>query len=292
MDIGHLESFVTLANVLNYTKAADALFITQPTLTRHIISVEKEMGCKLFERSTHQVKLTGEGEAFLRSATKIVLAYKDSQRSLQNLHQGKKQALSIGYHRGGTQYEIAGLFREFRKQHHDVELQFHDGNHDELLEMLQSGYHDLCFSMATTLAGESGITMIPLSTLHTVLVVREDHALAGRKRVSFEDFRDEPYICVEKRITKAWFDFVLSYYIAHGTLPRFCGECESVTTLLLMVEVGMGITILTDGCKNVMPSCLRAIPIDDIASLNSIAGYMDTNTNPALATFLEWLRER
>ncbi|MDL2294807.1 LysR family transcriptional regulator [Ruminococcaceae bacterium OttesenSCG-928-D13] len=289
MDIAHLESFVTLANVLSYTKAAEVLFITQPTLTRHIISLEKEVGCKLFDRSTHQVTLTDEGKAFLRSASKIVLTYRDATHSLQNTHQSKRQVLHVGYHRGGTQHEIAGLFRDFLAQHDDFQIQFHDGNHDDLLDLLKSGSHDLCFSMATTLAGEDSIAITPLRTLQTVLVVREDHALAERKSVTFEDFCNEPYLCVEKRITKAWFDFIVSYYIGHGTLPRFSGECTSVTTLLLMVDVGMGITILTEGCKNVMPPSLRAIPIDDIASPKSIVGHLETNTNPALDVFMKWL---
>lgn len=292
MNIVHLKSFVTLANVLNYTKAADALYITQSALTRHIKNMETELECKLFERNTHQVSLTPEGENFLLYATKIVLTYRNATRSLKDFSQNIRQTLNVGYHRGGSQHSLAQMFRDFLKQHQGagIDIVFHDGNHDDLLSSLKSGHHDLCFSMATTLAGEREISLIPLETLQTVLIVRYDHPLANRKRVSFDDFRKEPYVCVEKRITKSWYDFIVNYYVSHGSSPRFAGECSSVTTLLLMVEIGNGITILTDGCKHIMPDTLRAIPIDEIASPKSIAGYMETNANPALAVFVQWLK--
>lgn len=291
MNIEHLESFVTLANVLNYTKAAEALFIAQPTLTRHIKNLEEHISCKLFDRSTHQVMLTEEGESFLKDATKMLLTYRRSMQNLKDFRKAEKPNLRVGYLRGGTQHIISDLFRAFYQAQCDVDITFYDGNHHEILDALKSGSHDICFSMATTLANDKDISLIPLKPLRTMLVVREDHPLANRKRVSFPDFRDEPYICVEKRITKAWFDFITSYFIGHGAMPRFSGDCTSVTSLLLMVDVGMGITILTDGGKNVIPPSLRMIPIEDIGSPYNTIGYLETNTNPALTIFLSWFQE-
>ena len=72
MEIGYLPEFLMLADTLNFTRAASALHISQPTLSRHIAELERQMGCELFERTTNSVKLTEAGRAFYKKAAAIV----------------------------------------------------------------------------------------------------------------------------------------------------------------------------------------------------------------------------
>lgn len=90
MDINRLNEFITLATLLNYSKAANQLYLTQPALSRHIHDLEQTLGTQLFIRDTHNVHLTSVGEIFLKEAQEIIQRYNHAldliQRSFFNLH--------------------------------------------------------------------------------------------------------------------------------------------------------------------------------------------------------------
>ena len=90
MDITILREFTTLARILNYSKAAEALFIAQPTLSKHISLLEKEVGVKLFLRSTQKVELTQAGRIMLESGEKILLEFNSMKRNLEKCTEGKR----------------------------------------------------------------------------------------------------------------------------------------------------------------------------------------------------------
>ena len=75
MDINRLNEFITLATLLNYSKAANQLYLTQPALSRHIHDLEQTLGTQLFIRDTHNVHLTSVGEIFLKEAQEIIQRY-------------------------------------------------------------------------------------------------------------------------------------------------------------------------------------------------------------------------
>lgn len=290
MDIKSLEYFVTLANLLNYTKASEILFISQPTLSRHINMLEEELGTKLFSRNTHQVELTPSGQNFLSEALKIVLAYKKGISTVKQANHSSENKIRIGYLRGGTDHILVPIFQKYLAEVTDVDLIFNDYNHIELMNTLVNGTNDLCFSLSTSLAGDESITLFNVLDLKTVLVVRDDHPYASLDTIQVKDFKDENYLYVEKRITRAWYDYVASLYLSKGYTPNFGKTCNSVTTLLMMVSLGYGVTILTNSCKPVAPKNLKFITIEDAAPPQIVGGYLESNSNPALKDLREWLQ--
>lgn len=291
MKIEYIQSFVTLSNTLNYTKAAESLYLTQPTLSRHIQLIEAELGCLLVERNTRQVQLTAEGKVFLDYATNMIFDYNRAAQQVKNLGQQQAPQLSIGFLRGGTAAYLLPLLQEFTKAHPNIDLNLYDGNHDELVANLRAGNHDLCMTMSSTLTGLSQIESQAIADVAVVLVVPETHPLAERESVTFADFAKETYLCVQKEQTKAWYDYVISLFLSKGFVPLVKDSCPSVKALLLQVALGKGITVLTEGCRSSAPDNVRLIPIEQTPPVQIVLGYRKDNENPSLRVFGEWLKD-
>lgn len=291
MDIRRLEYFVTLANVLNYTKASELLFISQPSLSRHISSIEEELGCKLFVRNTHQVELTAEGRNFFLQAAKIVLLYKKGVSDIRLPEADTAPPLKLAFLRGGTEHQLVPILSDFQAGHPQVRLKCEDHNHPGLIESLHSGRQDIVFTLSNSFNKPDMIKTIDLIPLRSVLVVRSDHPLAKRQSVSIHDFYQEPLVFVSRGIARTCYDSNVSFYMSNGYTPYFAEECASVTSLLLLVALGRGVTILTESCQTVAPDNLRLIPIENAVSPIFCASYAVNNSSPALRVFVAWLLE-
>ncbi|MGM0215108.1 LysR substrate-binding domain-containing protein [Enterococcus sp. AZ109] len=291
MKIEYLQSFVTLSNTLNYTKAAESLYITQPTLSRHIQLLEAELGCTLVARNTRQVQLTEEGKVFLSYATNMIFDYNRATHQLKERNHELGYQLAISFLRGGTDAYLLPLLQAFTQAYPKVELQLQDGTHEELVTDLRAGKHDLCMTMATTLIGIEQIKMRSVSKLALVLVVPEGHPLAETTSVTFADFAKEPYLCVQKQQTKAWYDYVVSLFLSQGYYPRVNDSCSSVKTLLMQVALGKGISVLTEGCRSSTPDNIKLIPIQHVPAIQTVFGYREDNDNPSLKLFTSWLED-
>ena len=98
MDINRLNEFITLATLLNYSKAANQLYLTQPALSRHIHDLEQTLGTQLFIRDTHNVHLTSVGEIFLKEAQEIIQRYNhalDLIKEVSSTSTGERKSVSL-----------------------------------------------------------------------------------------------------------------------------------------------------------------------------------------------------
>lgn len=121
MRIQYLRDAVKLAETLNFTQAADALFISQPVLSKHIATLEREIGLKLFVRTKHEVRVTRAGRAFLADAQKVV---DDYDVMMGNLNSDKK-TLHVGFVFGSMSSCIIEIQERFRDTRPDVDVQYH-----------------------------------------------------------------------------------------------------------------------------------------------------------------------
>ena len=122
MDLNYLWEFSVVAEMLNFSLAADALYTTQSTLSKHIASMEKELNVKLFRRSTRSVSLTTAGESLLPVAKEITAAYSGFQKQLYQQEARKKATICILSIPILAQYNIINTFCNFQTLHPGIEL--------------------------------------------------------------------------------------------------------------------------------------------------------------------------
>ena len=111
MTTSQLECFISLAGTLNYMKTAEQLGLTQPAVSKQIQSLETELNCKLFNRTTRSVTLTKVGTAFLTDANTIIDTFYHSKERISNYQQRDLHSLKIGYMDPHTIYLISRILK-------------------------------------------------------------------------------------------------------------------------------------------------------------------------------------
>ena len=265
MNFDELNNFVVLSHYLNYSKASEALHITQPTLSKCISRLETELGQKLFYRSNRGVALTEYGSTVLGHA-KAALIHGNAMLSNSFLPANQeKRTLVIGLSNCRLQIWLPGFFRTYLQNHPDEDIQVLDGQQDFLLDSFSEGRCDLL------LAPELCYDLLPqaekilLDTEPIRMLVSKDSIHAKKKLADMDDFRDEWFIMEGDRHS-----YRKPLYNPKNLLLRICAEhnlipkmipCQFAHNIPLMVACGMGVTIGTDMLDLYSKSCVSFLPI-------------------------------
>lgn len=190
MNINQIRYFIALASAKNYTRAAQALYITQPTLSQQISAIEKELGAKLFERGRRGVELTPAGKSFLPHAEAMM---KEWNQSLLDLREGtKKVNLRAGLFWTFSSHGVTDILHLYEMSHPEVEFSFHIDGSLNLLDMLKNNQTDFAFVTENFNKDEHLEIQANLWDESELLaVMNSHHRLAGRRSVSFKDFDNE-----------------------------------------------------------------------------------------------------
>lgn len=136
MEIKYLSEFVTLAKTKNYMEAADILYISQSSLSKHIQSIERELGVTLFDRSTRRVKLSADGNLLLNYAEQITLLMNDYNRAATAISNKKRNSVSIASTSQMVYYGITDALAHYKGQNLDCTLNVIVESHSNLKKLL------------------------------------------------------------------------------------------------------------------------------------------------------------
>lgn len=241
--------FLTLAEEKNFTKAAKKLFITQQTLSNHILSIEKELDIKLFERTT-PLKLTYGGEVFKKYALKFTLYKEDLYSEIQDIKCNQKGSFSFGiaYNRGSV--ILPWLLPILKKEFPLIDFHITEGNHNELENKLVNGKLDLIIEQLPF--SNKNITSINICEDEVYMLV-SDEFLLKRFGNKFENIKSE-LLTSGKISSLSDCTFLLNkignsirsrvdkILISEGIEPQCIIETENMDTLLNLCINNYGIT--------------------------------------------------
>lgn len=199
MNLYHLRYFVTLAHLEHYTKAADRLSITQPSLSHAISSLETELGVKLFKKNGRNVALTGFGHSFLKDAEEILARLDTSVGNLQLAGKGEGQ-IDLAFLRTlGTDF-VPKILRRFLDANEDKKIEFNlhcdKVITEEILTGLKEQKYDIGF--CSKISNESLIEFYPVARQELVALVPTDHPLADRDQIHLKDTLEYKQIIFKK----------------------------------------------------------------------------------------------
>ena len=188
MELRQLKYFVKTAELLSFSKAAKALFITQSTLSQQIKQLEDELDMALFFRNNHRVSLTEAGETFLEGAKKTLAEADDNKAKIMDLANGHRGVLNIG-----VTYSFGSMLTEsvlaFKKEYPDVTLNICYKNVMELMELVSDGELDFALSFRSSDKYDNVESHILFDNKLSV-IVREDHPLTRKEFVRLADLED------------------------------------------------------------------------------------------------------
>lgn len=268
MNIENIEAFVYINHYGSFNKAADVLFLSQPTVTARIQSLERELDCRLFDRFGKQIHLTEKGKQFLPYAQQILQTY---QKGKHHLHSKRATPgeLRIGCTVSVSNYLMPHLLVGMSERFKDIKFKITTAPTDELAAKLSSGELDLAFVRKLM---NPAFQSYPFFEDPIRLYVYKDHPLAAAGRASIRDIRHEKLIFFEcgsldwMRIHRVFESLEQPPNIVYqvdnsetakklvlrragiGFLPGLCVQQEAEAGLLVPVDVTetMGIALQTN----------------------------------------------
>jgi DNA-binding transcriptional LysR family regulator len=240
VDLGQLEAFVQVANQRSFSRAAEALFLTQPSVTARIQALERDLGERLFERSGRGVRLTEVGACFLPHAERVLQvlnAGRDAIDSLRNLQSG---SLIIASATTVSTFVLPGLLKTFRSRFPRVEISVRTGRSEQVLQMLLSDEAQVGLVRAVY---HQDIETKGLIEDELVIISNAGHDLAKiGGNVTVEQLGDHPFIFFDRN--SSYYAFAQGLFRQHGVVPRTQMELDSMEATKMMVEEGLGIALM------------------------------------------------
>lgn len=288
MDFNQLKAFIVVAEELNFRKSAEILGMSQPPLTRLIASLEKELGTKLFDRTTRSVRLTGAGVLLLREAREIASAISRIETEVRNVGKVKAGSLDIGFSKTAFMARFPLLIDEFKSRFPKIKLNLQEDSIKGVLQGVKEGRYDLGFVEDILLENDLESHEISSETLGVLLP--QKHPLAKRKEIQLQDLKDETIILHHRREAEAFYDKISHLLKGLTQRPKIYVKSDGESCPIL-VATGKGVSLTIAGSQNIVPQQTRFVPIKDMFLPMRVFWKKENNT-PHLKTLLSFTIEK
>ncbi|WP_461007865.1 LysR family transcriptional regulator [Streptomyces capparidis] len=243
MDTRVLRYYVTVAEQLSFTRAARLLFVTQPSLSRQIQRLESELGVRLFERTSREVRLTAAGEALLPAARRMLQEWQEAMREARTAQAARLRLLRIGFVATGAGALGRRARAAFAERHPDVRVEPKRFDWGGEAEALRQGLADVAFVWLP--ADLTGLRSRIVAEEPRWVAVAASHPLAAREEVGIMDLRDEPLMWTRKAPPR-WVDWWAVNPRPDGSAPVWGPENDNVEEMLEHVAAGAAVCIGTE----------------------------------------------
>jgi len=286
MDIRLLEAVVAVADELHFGRAADRLGIAQPPLSQRIQRLERELGVAVFDRNRHGVAITPAGAEIVAHARRVVAEAQTLTRIARGVRSGTHGTLNIGAVGSAFYAALPKLLAGSRERLPDLVLRINEVETPQQVAGLRAGDLDV------------GFLRPPLDTdLDTRVVWREplivglpgDHPLAAEKKVRIEQVAAEPLVFFDRESGPGYWDQVNTLMRAAGRTLRPAATADHVTTMLGMVALSIGITIVPASARALRLGGVTYRPLLPRTELSLAAATVPGARTPVIDAMLDTL---
>ena len=247
MNIKQLQSFLVLCDELHYGRAADRLFITQPSLSQQIKQLESSLKIILFKRKGRGIELTKAGGILQQHAIKIMLSLKNAENDLQPYLHQKRDTIALGV---SGSHLVLPMFRSFISQHPEISLNVKEFSTAETIKKLGDGAIDIGIVYQREFPPH--LTSTVLFDDEIILAVPVTHPLAKRNRITFEDLNDVPVIMLNDSLLLR--EVVTKELTKNKITPNIICELDNHYSCLEYAEAQIGIAFITRSLFRTSPA--------------------------------------
>lgn len=291
VEIRYLKEFMVLANLLNFTTAANQLYMTQPTLSKHITILESELGTPLFFRSKKEVSLTAAGELLLKSSAKIIHIYEQTLNDIALSSRGSLGTLRIGMLYYGFEELVAPVIREMSHNFPQISVLLTSCQPKANLESLQNDKIDIIEYFDIPFPNREDLFIQPTISQSFSVLLPSTHPLAMCSSVTPEEIKHENFVFPQEEPHLN--QFKKSLLARHGITIQKEYMTQHIDTVSMAVEQYQAAALVLshavkfrEGNQNVV-----SIPIhSQDFQVDMIYAWKKSNRNPSIASFLETLK--
>ena len=232
MLLRHIHYFLAVADHGGFTRAADALHVSQPALSQQIRQLEETLGAPLFDRSGRKTRLTDAGEVYQRYARRALLDLDAGRRALHDVQDLSRGSLRIGVTPTFTSYLIGPLMEAFHGRHPGIALTVREMPQERIEEQLNDDQLDV--GIAFEDVRSSDIDAQPLLVETLALVVGKRHPYANRRSIGLHALNDESLVLLSSEFaTREQID---RYCRQHEVRPHVAIEVNSISAVMEIVQ--------------------------------------------------------
>jgi len=292
IDIRQLQYFISVAEYLNFTQAAQHHFIAQTAMSQQIQAIEKQLGVKLFIRNTRSVQLTPAGAIFLREAKLMVVIAAEAVKKTQQAACGVVGSLKIGFLGPNEKRFLPELIRKFHHDYPMIDLTFTQDNTETINAYLDRGLLDVAFTEYYNLQKTPNFQWKTICSDPICAILHRDHPLANDGKIDLSALTHEPFVAIDSQEYHGAYERMVEFCITKGGFkPKIISQHRHPETIMLMIEAGMGITLLPHYffSSYVTPN-LRFVELAGEGEfVHSMVAWKQDYKNPSIPLFLKEL---
>ena len=239
MNLLQLRYFQVVARREHISNAAQELYIAQPSLSRTIHRLEKEIGVPLFDRQGKSIRLNPFGQAFLEYVEQLFRLLEEGQQKVREMAGLEQGGISLV---AASLIWLPALIQDFLAAYPSVQFQLSQRSLSDMVHQLETGGCDFCFS--TTPVSKPSIQWRPLILEEILLVVPKGHRLAERGSVPLHEVAQEAVVM--ENVGNGLRDLIDDFCLQAGFTPRVVCEVNEPAALLQFVKAGLGVSFAPD----------------------------------------------
>jgi len=285
IELRHLEYFQAVAEELNFGRAAERLFISQPGLSRQIKQMEEILEVQLFERTKRRVELTSAGH-YLKSEVDYIFNHLDlTKTQLKEIASGKIGELRIGFLGSAAHTVLPELLVKISQNFPGIQTTLEELSNAMQVEMLEKDKLDLGFVRLARVPEPLQMKVVNQDTFSVVLPL--GHPLAEGKFKHVGQLKEENFILFSHDYSSIYFDKIMSICEDQGFSPKITHKSVHALTIFKLVEAGLGVAIVPTSLKDGYDLKVGFIELEKIRQKTELyAVWKKGNRNAALSHVL------
>jgi LysR family transcriptional regulator, low CO2-responsive transcriptional regulator len=260
MDFDQLETFLEVARLSSFSRAAEKRFRTQPAISSQIRSLEEEVGAKLLDRSGGKVSVTASGKLFARFAENLLESRKTMLTAIAETERVPRGEIVVGANEGTCLHILPEVFAEFKKQYPDVNIGINRSDYAKILESVIDNSVD--FGVVSLPVSDPRLTVVLIHRDELAIIVPPTHPLAKMKAATIAQAASFPLIVPQAGHTR---DALENLFYERKLKPRYTMELDSSELLKRFVaaDAGVGFIARSNVLEDIRANALVAISISD-----------------------------
>lgn len=292
MNTTQIKCFLALVDTLNYTRAATRLYMTQPSLSRQIVSLEQELNTQLVIRDQRQVRLTPAGALLASELGNIQTALDSLIERVRTVGQGYTGTLSVGVLEGQwVGADITKLFQGFLESYPNIDLSICQGSFGQLRDKLLAGKLDVAVTLSFDVEGLEGVSVYKYEEDQAVLAVSRRLPIGQRKRITYQDLLGETLLVISPEDCRTGAELFLAR-MRQLNIPTWnVRYAPNLTTVMLWIEAGFGMGLVNHHSSLAANPEVRLIEELPLGEASPCIAWRKSNLNPAIPLLLKRLEK-
>lgn len=289
VNLTKIRYFVEVARCGNFSEAARRLYTAQPNVSKQIAQMEQELDIPLFVRSKRSVKLTAAGQLLYDRLKDLPDELENLFEQARTIAHREETALTIGILEGQEMNSLLLTRLNLAKAlHPKLELELERNSFSNLRSGLRNGRYDLIVTLDFDVEQEEAFSYRNIYAQPPAIAINQSHPLASLPQLEMTQLRNENFVVISPQESPVGYERLMEQCRKDGFTPNVVRQPRSLESLILLVEMGVGVALLDQGTRLSHDSIVRTVPLPG-ADMYVVAAYMKDDYRPMLQNVVELL---